>query len=1068
VRYITPLLGILLSAALLTTAQGAPGAPDQRGTSGWVTHANADRANVLRAQANTLWAGTQGGGLVGWNVEDETFVQLLYPQDRLAGNEVQAIRIAPNGTLWVATTGGVSAYPPDGLAQDYTISNTSRRGPRKATVAASAATGERRVRISIDGGLGPETAFAPGYLMFGTDPTIYFYRGWNELSQTVVLHDGLRRAVEPGLPVYAVDIGLAADGTRDVVVDHQGRVWISTLNGVSVYDQGNWTVYTPLNSGLAELDSGPMAVDRNGRVWIGHPEAGRLTRYDDGEWSDYRIEGVIRSLTVDPDDGTVWAATNRLCDPSTCRGGGVWTFENGIWRQRYSTATQGIAADDVDSVTFGTEGRIWLGHRFALGDQVEVKVSRRSGSTWHIYDSVRQAIEEDYEAILTTRTASDLWTVPANRSRVWTRHRGAVQGYAPGSGWKELYTGDSIINSNQLTAVAADSAGGIWIGADRMFDGRNQVGGGINFWTGDNWIHYSQTNSGLPHNSVANITVGRGRVWVETVAGFTRFHNGEWTTFPDLELLVEADYEAIVDSRTLPSDNELRMWRVDDAERVWIWRGPGVEGVSYYTPETGWERYTFQSTLSRQDPPVAVLHDDAIPQPVQTITVPAVDIGTSSDAQAVFANGYLMLGDDPTVYRYESFVQNSGSDRTVLQISPKLSAPMPANTPVYTIELGLLSNVVSDVAPGPDGRIWVASGPGRAGSTNVYGGVSVLDVGAGTWEQYTVASTSHRGSVVGSVVSDVDRGLNPVPADFGSQAAADAALASGFAMFGDDPTLYRYVAYDTAEHTLNVRPFFNTVKYLAGVQQPLPAGTPIYSVELGLLGSPQGESSALELAVGDGDRMWIVVSGVGISVLDPLEEWTNYRPSNSGLSDEPIGGMMARGAEMWVWTDGGGLSIFRGGNWQTYNVFNSGLVADEVESLAFSVNSEVWLTTLDAGVSVVTLPGFRLDTNSNFALAQPGASSTVYFEVVPLGGFSGAVTLEIDGLPDSVTASFTPASITGKGWVGLRLDVSALAAPGRYPLTVIGRSGEGLRTTRYLTLRVVSTLDYFRLPFVRR
>lgn len=1064
-RYITALLGLLLSAAFLAAAQVAPAAPDQGGTSGWTTHANADRVNVLLAQANTLWAGSQGGGLIGWDVEAETFVQLLYPQDRLAGNEVQALTIGPDGTLWAATTGGVTAYPPSGLAHDYTINNTSRRGSHRATVAAAASTGERNVVLSIDGGLHPEAAFAPGYLMFGTDPNIYFYRGWNELTQTVVLNDGLRRRVEPGVPVYAVEVGLAADATRDVVVDDRGRVWVSTRNGISVYDRGNWTVHTAFNSGLAAMDSGPMAVDRNGRVWISHPEASRVTRYDDGQWDDYRIDGVIRSLRVNPDNGDVWAATNRLCDPSTCWGGGVWAFEDGSWRQRYNVATHGIANDDVDSIAFGEDGRIWLGHEVALGDRIELKVSRRSDGSWHVYGSVSEAIEDDFNAIVTTRTISDLWTVPANRNLVWTRHRGAVHGYAPGMGWKALYTGDTILNSNHLTTVAADGAGNVWVGADRMFDGQNQVGGGVNFWTGNNWIRYSQANSGLPHNSVSNITVGRDRVWIETVAGFARFRDGQWTSFPDLELLIEADYGAIVDSRNLPSNNEHRMWIVDPAERVWIWRG---QGARYYTPETGWQRYTYQGTLNRQESPVAYLRDDAVPQPVQTITVPAVDIGTSAEAQDIFDNGYLMIGDDPTVYRYESFLQSSVADRTTLQISPKLPTTTPANTPVYRIDLGLLSNVVADVVAGPDGRIWMACGPGRVGSTDVYGGVSVLEVGPETWEHYTVANTSHRDGAVGSVAGDVDRGSSLVPADFGSEAAADAALVSGFVMFGDDPTLYRYVEYDTAEHALNVRPFFNTVKYLAGVQESLPAGVPIHSVELGLLGSPQGESSAFRLAVDDGGRMWVAVSGVGISVRDALGEWTNHRPNETRLSDQPIAGMMPRGDEMWVWTDGGGFSIFRDANWQTYDVFNSGLVADEVESLAFSVNSEVWLATLDAGVSILTLPGFRLDTNSTLMVAAPGTTASVYFKVVPLGGFSGAVTLEIDGLPGDVAATFSPATITGEGWVALRLDVSEPTAPGRYPLTVIGRSSEGLRTTRHVTLHVVSTLEHSLLPFVGR
>jgi hypothetical protein len=480
----------------------------------------------------------------------------------------------------------------------------------------------------------------------------------------------------------------------------------------------------------------------------------------------------------------------------------------------------------------------------------------------------------------------------------------------------------------------------------------------------------------------------------------------------------------------------------------------------------GWVDYTFESTLRKQERPVTALRQPA-PRRETRIWVAAADIPDSATALSHFSNGYLMIGDDPTIYRYESFLSHPQVDVVGLQISPALNRDFDITTNVYAIELGLLSNAVRDVAVGPDGRMWFASRPDRI-PTDLYGGVSVLDVEAGTWQHYTVRNTAHRGQAVGQVIARVEARETRVPANFGSEAAANAALPSGFVMFEGDPTIYRYLAYDGSDNALTVYPIFNTLKYPAGVQQPLFAGTQIYAVELGLLGTPEGDEWADRLAVDRAGRMWIAMRDVGISVLDSLGEWTNYQRSDDGLADVQIVGILPRGDEMWVWTDGGGVSVFRNGVWRSYDVFNSGLADDEIESLTINMNGEVWMATHDSGISVLTLPGFRLDLGTRIVLATPGDTAKVYFDVVPVAGFNDNVVFSSEGLPPGVESTFVPGSVNSRGSTMLTLQVSNLVAPGSYPFTIVGRSPDGLTTTRRLTLHVVSSLFRAHLPLFAR
>ncbi|MBS1252022.1 MAG: hypothetical protein MAG451_01058 [Anaerolineales bacterium] len=1061
-RRVILLAGVLFLSVVLGAAQAAEPKAPQGVTGSWMTYANADRVSVLRAQGDTVWAGSMGGGLVGWDVTNDTFVQLLYPQDRLASNTIRAIAIGPEGTLWAATTGGVTRYPPGGLGQDLTLKNTSRRAEQRTVVQERAVTGERQIQLrDIANRSEAQSTFAPGYLMFGTDPTIYFYRDWDEGEQEIVISPRLLRSVEPGTPVYAVDVGLAADDVRDVLIDHAGRVWLSTVNGVSVYDAGNWTVHTTVsNPWLVSNDAGVMAVDRADRVWISHQERGQFTMFD-GAWHTYTIDGAIQALTVNPADGNVWAATNRLCDPTgTCRGGGAWAFDGGAWHQRYRAA-DGIADDDVNSLAFGADGRLWLGHTLSN----RTVVSRRNGSGWTIYETVREAIEADFNSVVTTQTPSDLWTAAAGR--VWTRHLGAVHGYAPDAGWEALYTGSRALNSNHTRAIATDEAGRIWVGAERMFDGEAHVGGGINVWDGNQWTHYTAENSPLLDDFIAAITVGRGKVWVETLTGFSHFADGAWTSYTDLETMVEEDYWSIVGVGDMQTVNDNLLWTVDDAERVWVWGGSGAK---YYRPDTGWVEYSFLGTLEKQEPAATYLQANAGSRET-FIRVSATDIPGSATAQSIFSNGYLMIGDDATLYRYESFEPDPRGDVSRLQISPALTTGYDAGTPIFTVELGLLSDLVSDVTVDPDGRVWFATRPRRVGSTNVYGGLSVLDVEADAWTQYTVRNTSRRGQVVGHVRDDAAAQDTRVPADFGSAGAADEALSSGFVMFEGDPTLYRYTGYSASEGALAVHPIFTTLKYLVdvGLQQALPAGTAIHAVELGLLGTPQsGDGWADRLTVDHLGRMWVAVRGVGISVHSDLGEWINFRRADDGLASVRVAGMLPHDNVMWIPTDGGGVSIFRSGSWQTYNVFNSGLVGDQVQALTITQDGAVWIATQDGGISVLTLPGFRLDAGSAVVLAVPGETVDVSLEVVPVGGFSDNVALSVQELPPGVDATLVPDNVDTEGSVELIINVSEPVAPGSYPLTLVGRSPGGLMATRQLTLRVVSFLERAYLPVVGR
>jgi hypothetical protein len=74
--------------------------------------------------------------------------------------------------------------------------------------------------------------------------------------------------------------------------------------------------------------------------------------------------------------------------------------------------------------------------------------------------------------------------------------------------------------------------------------------------------------------------------------------------------------------------------------------------------------------------------------------------------------------------------------------------------------------------------------------------------------------------------------------------------------------------------------------------------------------------------------------------------------------------------------------------------------------------------------------------------AVVGGAASYTFNLTPIGGFTGDVTLSVEGLPAGVTPGFNNNPITGGvGSSVLTLNASGSAAPGTYTFSMVGTSG---------------------------
>jgi ligand-binding sensor domain-containing protein len=124
----------------------------------------------------------------------------------------------------------------------------------------------------------------------------------------------------------------------DLALDKQGRVWVATAQGLSVFNGNVWASYSPVNSGIPGEMVSKVAVTPDGRVWL-HSRS---------------INGSL--------------------------GMGLTVFDGASWFT-YTTANSGLADDDIRSLAVDLNGHLWIG-------TWDGDVNRFDGASWTTFPNI--------------------------------------------------------------------------------------------------------------------------------------------------------------------------------------------------------------------------------------------------------------------------------------------------------------------------------------------------------------------------------------------------------------------------------------------------------------------------------------------------------------------------------------------------------------------------------------------------------------------------------------------------------------------------------------------------------
>src|SRR5690606_27557278 len=191
---------------------------------------------------------------------------------------------------------------------------------------------------------------------------------------------------------YTKNNGLASNQTRAILKTPDGKIWIATSNGLSVFANGSIKNFTKVD-GLPSNEIKSLAYDKKNNVlWIG-THGGGLSKYNFKNFTNFTtLDGLshdyIHSLFLDK-KGNLWIGTgnginkmvnevftnfpiSKLCNSyissiTEDAFGNIWfgtdrclTKYDGIDFKPFTTK-DGLSSDVIYLVHFNRRGQLWVG-----------------------------------------------------------------------------------------------------------------------------------------------------------------------------------------------------------------------------------------------------------------------------------------------------------------------------------------------------------------------------------------------------------------------------------------------------------------------------------------------------------------------------------------------------------------------------------------------------------------------------------------------------------------------------------------------------------------------------------
>lgn len=459
----------------------------------WCIVESKTNANVGSAQ--TLWIGTNGGGLMRY--ENGTFTTFGV-KEGLPSDVVLSACMSADGTLWIGTRkglctmkNGVLSAPGKELGFPVAPINTIL-SDKQSRLWIGSAQGLFLVR---DGKCVP--AFQGDALAdsLAKSPIKALFEDKSGTLWIGTLGKGLFASRSGQLEQITTAQGLVDNRVQALAEDAAGTLWIGTSGGLT-RKRANASInpsfdhYTK-KDGLTDNQVWSLMTDREGSLWIGTYRGG-LIRLKNRKFLTYTTqEGLVDDYTYSVHEtarGDLWIATAE----------GVSRFAGGTFTN--FTKANGLPDNMVRSVTSSPDGTVWLGTYQGL--------CRFKDGKFTVF-ATAQGLPENRVRALFLSPDGVLWI-------------GTNGGFARMEGDKITAVEDEkgVLRGTSIIGIARGKGGSLLLSTE---------GKGWCRFAGGRIEEHITVKQGLASDVVMHSyedSDGGGAVWIATNAGFHRLKNG--------------------------------------------------------------------------------------------------------------------------------------------------------------------------------------------------------------------------------------------------------------------------------------------------------------------------------------------------------------------------------------------------------------------------------------------------------------------------------------------------------------------------------------------------------------